>query len=309
MTNTKEARFEVATICNHKCMICPLNNGDFKRVKTIMGTSLFKKLLNKLQLEAPHITDITISGMGEPTLDKEYIKKIEIAKSKNYNVYMLSNGSNFIEEDIDYLMKNNLLESIRISLHSLSKEHYKEITKTNNLNKVVENIETFISKKNKYNNTTKIIISADIIEKYTEDTSELISTYEDRVDLLEIWRPHNWVDWGNYRKGIGKKTTCGRPFSGPLQIQVDGTINMCCFDYNGDLLLGDFTKQTLKEIFNSEMYNRLLKFHNGNHNDNLICRNCDQLYEKDSSIMIYNSKFDINERINKTSTNYGRLKD
>ncbi|MFW6046594.1 MAG: radical SAM/SPASM domain-containing protein [Candidatus Woesearchaeota archaeon] len=308
MTNTKEARFEVATVCNHKCMICPLNNGDFKRVKTTMSTSLFKNLLDKLQQEAPHITDITISGMGEPTLDKEYIKKIEIAKSKNYNIYMLSNGSNFLKDDIDYLVKNNLLESIRISLHSLNKEHYEKITKTSNLNKVIDNIETFISKKSEYKSSMKIIISADIIEEYTEDASELISTYEDRVDLLEIWRPHNWVDWGEYRKGIKKKTTCGRPFNGPLQIQVDGTINMCCFDYNGELLLGDFTKQTLKEIFNSEMYNRLLNFHNGDHNDNLICSKCDQLYEKDSSIMIYNSKFDIDERINKTSTKYEELK-
>lgn len=309
MTNTKEARIEVSTVCNHKCSFCPLNNDGFCRKRTTMDNSLFIKLIDKLEQEAPYIKDLTVSGMGEPTLDKNYIEKIKIAKNRGYNTYLLSNGSNFNEDDIDYIISNNILDSIRFSLHSLNKDHYREITGSDDLEQVIHNIELFIEKKTFYNNDIKIIISADIIEEYTEDAAELISTYEDRVDLLEIWRPHNWVNWGNYRNGIKKKTTCGRPFNGPLQIQVDGTINMCCFDYNGELLLGDFTKQSLDEIFNSDMYKNIVEFHNGNHNDKLICNNCDQLFEKDPNIMIYNSKFNKEERINKTSTNYGKLEE
>lgn len=307
MTNTKEVRIEISTICNHKCSFCPLNNDGFCRRRTTMNNSLFIKLLDKLEYEAPYIKDLTISGMGEPTLDKNYIDKIETAKNRGYNTYLLSNGSNFKEEDVDYIVKNKILDNIRFSLHSLNKEHYKKITGNDDLANVIQNIELFIEKKFLYNSNLKIIITADIMEEYTEDVAELISTYEDRVDLLEIWRPHNWINWGNYRKGIKKKITCGRPFSGPLQIQVDGTINMCCFDYNGSLLLGDFTRQTLEEIFNSDMYKSIVDFHSNKQGEDLVCSKCDQLFEKDSSIMIYNSKFNKDERINKTSTNYENL--
>lgn len=307
MTNTREARIEISTKCNHKCSFCPLNNEGFCRKMTTMGNSLYVRILNKLEKEASYIEDLTISGMGEPTLDKDYIKKIEIAKNRGYNTYLLSNGSNFKENDVDHIIKNNILDSIRFSLHSLNKNHYREITGSDDLEEVVYNIDLFLEKKAFYNSNMKIIISADIMEEYVEDVSELVSTYKNRVDLLEIWRPHNWINWGSYRKGEKKKSTCGRPLNGPLQIQVDGTINMCCFDYNGDLLLGDFNKQTLNEIFNSEMYKRILDFHSGNYTEDLICSKCDQLFEKDSNIMLYNSKFNIRERINKTSTNYGKL--
>lgn len=307
MTNTTEARFENSTICNYNCVFCPLNDGDFNRKKTTMSNQLFKTLFYKLMDEAPHIEDITISGMGEPTLDDGYIEKLEIIKSKNLHTNMLSNGSKFKFDDIDYVVKSGILDSIRFSIHSLDKEHYKETTGSDSLDLVLKNIEEFIFRKELYNSNMRIIVSADIIPEHSGDEEELIKHFSNRVDLLEIWRPHNWVDWAHYRHGGKKKTTCGRPFNGPLQIQVDGTINMCCFDYNGDLLLGDFKNQSLKEIFQSDMYERILDFHKGNHNNSLICNACDQLFEKDSNVMIYNSKFDVEKRIHQTSTLYKKL--
>lgn len=307
MTETKEARIEISTICNYKCVFCPLNNGNFKRQKTTMNLDLYVKLLDKLLKEAPQIEQITLSGMGEPTLDNEYIEKLKIAKSKNLHTNILSNGSKFKHDDIDYIIKADILDSIRFSVHSLNHKHYKEITGSDTLDTVLVNIQNFIDKKNEYNSDLRIIISADIIDKHSGDEDELIDYFSNRVDLLEIWRPHNWVDWAKYREGNQTKITCGRPFNGPLQIQVDGTINMCCFDYNGELLLGDFKNQSLEDIFNSTMYNKILRFHSGSHSEDLICKNCDQLLEKDSSVMIYNSKFDINKRIHQTSTSYDDL--
>lgn len=127
MNDTKEARFEISTVCNYSCSFCPLNNNEFKRNKTIMDTKLFIRLLNKLRIEAPYIEDVTLSGMGEPTLDKDYIKKLEIAKNMGFNTYFLSNCSNFSEDDISYLIKYKILDSIRISLHSLNPKNYKKI--------------------------------------------------------------------------------------------------------------------------------------------------------------------------------------
>ena len=36
----------------------------------------------------------------------------------------------------------------------------------------------------------------------------------------------------------------------------------------------------------------------------LICENCDQRNEDKSDVMIYNSKFDIKDRVGKVSTTY-----
>jgi hypothetical protein len=87
---------------------------------------------------------------------------------------------------------------------------------------------------------------------------------------------------------------------------VDGTVNMCCFDFDGKLLLGDLKTQTLKEIFESSMFKKILKHHTtGDFKESgLICENCDQRNLNKSDVMVYNSKFDISERVKKVSTTY-----
>jgi radical SAM protein with 4Fe4S-binding SPASM domain len=91
-----------------------------------------------------------------------------------------------------------------------------------------------------------------------------------------------------------------------LQIQVDGTVNMCCFDFEGKLLLGDLKTQSLEEIFSSTEYIKIKEMHETGalQFSNLICANCDQIRDCGKDIVIYNNKFSKEERIGKTSTNY-----
>ena len=137
-----------------------------------------------------------------------------------------------------------------------------------------------------------------------------IEYWKDKVDLLEVWRPHNWADSKDYRAvQKDKLKTCGRPLNTPLQIQVDGTVNMCCFDFDGKLLLGDLRTQTLEEIFESSMFNKILRYHTSGdyRGSGIICENCDQRNVEKTDAMIYNSKYDIEERVKKVSTTYADL--
>jgi hypothetical protein len=86
---------------------------------------------------------------------------------------------------------------------------------------------------------------------------------------------------------------------------------MCCFDFDGQLLLGDLKTQTLEEIFESSMFNKILKHHTtGDYTKSeLICEDCDQRNVDKSDVMIYNSKFDIKERVKKVSTTYQEIAD
>jgi radical SAM protein with 4Fe4S-binding SPASM domain len=151
---------------------------------------------------------------------------------------------------------------------------------------------------------TKIVVTGEIID-INEDDVENLKHFQ-YADEIELWRPHNWASWGEYRSGDIVKTTCGRPFNGPLQIQVDGTVNMCCFDFNGDLEIGDLKTQTIEEIFTSDAYMEIYNHHkNGTVTEsNLLCKNCDQL--KDSgSVLVYSTKGD--DRVGKLSTTYKSL--
>ena len=300
MTNTNEVRIETCTLCNYKCMFCPYST-TFNRKKEVMSLELFMYLLSKIKDEAPQITDCTISGFGEATLDDTLLEKIKYAKSKEMNVHFLTNGSLLDNELIDNLLELEI-DSFRISLHAIEGNTYSLITGQTkyNIEQILESIKYIIKK-----SSNKIIITSDIINENREEIKNIISSF-DKKAILEIWEPHNWTDWGKYREGKIIKQTCGRPFNGPIQVQVNGTINMCCFDYNGKLLLGDFKIQTLEEIFNSEPYLTIKKHHEKGtiEKSRLLCKTCDQLIDAGKDILIYNNKFSIAERLGKTSTNY-----
>ena len=100
-----------------------------------------------------------------------------------------------------------------------------------------------------------------------------------RVDAISIWKPHNFTTGRDYRPlDQGEKTTCGRPAHGPLQIQWDGSVIPCCFDYNNALILGNAFTTPVLDILNSTKY-RLLRRAHATKTFGLfpLCNSCDQL--------------------------------
>ncbi|MCF7870408.1 MAG: radical SAM protein [Candidatus Omnitrophica bacterium] len=286
---TNEVRIETSTLCNFSCKFCP-HNTELKRKKEIMSLEGFKFILNKIKKEAPYIDTCTLSGLGEPLLDPTIEEKIEYAKKLGYKVILLTNASLLDKKNIE-------VDLLKVSFHTPNKDKFKEITGTNNFDLVLNNI---------YNTKNKVAITSDLTENFKEEIEGLKRIFEDKVYLLEIWKPHNWVNWGNYRSGEATKKTCGRPEKGPIQIQVNGTINMCCFDFNGELLLGDFYTQTLEEIFSSKSFKEIEEKHKTYNKEGLICKNCDQLIDLENTLL-YSSKFFIKDRVHSLSTTFKKV--
>jgi len=161
------------------------------------------------------------------------------------------------------------------------------------------------------NKGQRVILNYIEVLSNRRQTREWIRFWKDRVDLVEVWKPHNWIDAKEYR-ALDKKrqATCGRPFNGPIQVQVDGTVNVCCFDYNGEMIIGDLQTQNFDEIFNGEEIKKIQEYHKVGEADRLyLCAKCDQRNSNESKVenMLYNSKYDIHNRIGKTSTEYDEL--
>ena len=304
---SNEIRFETTTKCNYNCIICPRDKLT-RKVET-MPLQRFKDLFDKILTETSQYDTVTFSGFGEPLLDSTLDEKIKHVRSHGFDVLILSNASLLTVARFKTLEELGV-KSIRISIYGMSPAVYSGVHGVSNpklFSKLMENLVEMASIREK----TEILLTYNIVEGVnSSETDSWIEFWKDRVDLVEVWRPHNWVDGRDYRIVQQEKLkTCGRPWATPLQIQVDGTVNMCCFDFNGQLLLGDLKTQTLEEIFSSEAFMKILHCHEtGNFtSSNLICENCDQRNKVKSDVMIYNSKFDISERVGKVSTTYRDL--
>ena len=306
--DNNEIRVEVTTRCNYNCIICPREK--LTRKEETMGLELFKHIFDKINSETSQFDTLTLSGLGEQLLDETIDDKILYAKKHKYSALMLTNGS-LLTVDRFKRLEDVGLDSIRVSIYGNTPDSYNTVHGIEKKD-MFQSIKDNLTEISRIKNHTRLLITYVVVSGHNDTALEPWKEYwKDKVDLLEVWRPHNWADGRTYRTVQREKAkTCGRPWKTPIQIQVDGTVNMCCFDFDGKLLLGDLKTQTLEEIFESPMFKKILRCHMAGEfcGSGLICENCDQRNLDKSDIMIYSSKFDIQDRIKKVSTTYSDIK-
>jgi len=103
------------------------------------------------------------------------------------------------------------------------------------------------------------------------------------------------------------KKTCGRPLNGPIQINADGKMMVCCFDFDGKLTVGDTYKDSIADILKGDKFNEIREKHRTGNHTGTICEMCDQLNEDDDPL-IYSSR-DPDREIGKTSSTKFKLKE
>ena len=300
---SNDIRVEVSTKCNYNCVICP--HARLTRKMETMSTDLFVRLLDKISAETDQYDTVTIPGMGEPLLDETLAEKVKAIRSRGLKALLLTNGS-LLTLDRFRELEDAGANSIRVSIYGTTPETYAAIHGVDGA--FLARIRDSLVKICDTRTTCEILLTYNVVTGVNDKVlDDWIAFWKDRADLLEVWTPHNWVDGASFREvQKSRKKTCGRPFSGPLQVQVDGTVNMCCFDYDGKLLLGDLKTQSLEEIFSSEMFRKIERCHTtGDYaGSDLICENCDQRNADKTGVMLYNSKYDIDERVKQTSSTY-----
>lgn len=301
-----DCRFEVTTKCNYRCTICPYPT--LERAKETMSTALFVQLLDKVLAETSQYEMVTFAGMGEPLLDRDIEGKIRHATARGLRCTVITNASMLSTERFLALQEAGL-HSMRVSFYGTTPESYAKVHGIRDLRKfeaVKQTLEEICRRKT----SCQVLMTFNRVDDNVADMDEWIAYWGQRVDLLEVWHPHNWGTTFNYREiQPDLLPTCGRATKGPLQIQVDGTVNMCCFDFQGKLLLGDLKTQTLAEIFSGDAFGHILACHTtGNYaGSGLICEHCDQRNPDKSKIMIHSSRDNPAVRALQTSSGYETL--
>lgn len=306
----KEIRFEVTTHCNYNCILCP--NYRLKRKKEIMSLRMFKDLFDKIIDETDQYNSLSFAGLGEPLIDSLLEAKILYVKTKkpDFNIPMVTNGSLLTVQRFKDLQTMGI-DTVRISFHGGTPSAYGTIHgKFGYFNQILDVIEKISKIKGKTRVTVTMAVIKDRNDYSIEDWKKLWEDID--LDLIEIWKAHNWNQTLRFRELKPERMpTCGRVFDGPLQIQVDGTINLCCFDYDGQLQVGDLKTQSLSKIFESDIYKSICARHTtGNFKGSkLICEFCDQRNKDKSDAIIYSSKYDLEDRVNRVSTTYDLIKE
>lgn len=274
-----EVRYEVTDHCNASCIMCPRDKHEKGREHGIMDLEKYKKSID--EVVALGCKKIVLTGFGEPLVDVTLEDKIRYAKSKNLNTYIISNASILTEKRCRSLVESGL-DEMRISFYGMRKESYEAVMRKLNFEKTWAGLHMLMDmRKALGSKKPKLEISWLILEENKDDTQAFKDYWGSKIDAIEIWKPHNFGDGRAYRDrhtDISMKRSCGRPENGPLQIQWNGEVIPCCYDYNNQIILGNAFEEPVMDILNGVKYRLLRKAHNEkNFGIFPYCNQCDQL--------------------------------
>jgi len=269
------------------------------RAKTTMPVGHFKYLVD--QCKGLRADTISVFGFGEPLLDRTLIEKISYCTEQGLKTFITTNAS-LLNIDMTGLLLNAGLSHIRFSAHGTF-DDYEKMHVGLKFADAWCNIANFVYiNENRFNHACKTDVS--VIPMHGETIESIIKFWEKIVDDIEIWKPHGWAGGRSYRELKRRLKSCGRPFNGPIQIQADGKMIICCFDTNGELTVGDTNKESIEDILKGERFNEIRRKHASGDLSGLICERCDQLNFEDTSPLLYST---IDNEINKTSSTKFKL--
>ena len=290
----KEVRIENCSACNALCTICPRDK--MTRSQEIMSNEHYVYVLQ--QAQSLGAEEVSIFGFGEPLLDNHVGFKVLLATKMGLKTHITTNASLLSADRIHDLLDAGLTH-IRFSVHALHPTTFSAVHRGLNWFNVTKNIKKFVELNNDAGHPCTTHLTC--IPLHGETVPEIREKWESVVDHLEVWRPHNWGGKRFFRKGdaTGK---CFRPFSGPLQVQADGDVIPCCFLTDGEVVLGNTYKQTIKNILNGDTYRGFQRKHETGALGNLPCGTCDQRFERSDESPLLFSNRDPDRELNKLST-------
>lgn len=296
--NHPETRYEVTDHCNAECIMCPREVHKLGRPHGIMDSDQYKTSID--EVVSLGCKQVVLTGFGEPLVDKRLEEKVEYAKSKGLRTYIISNASLLTRERARGLITAGL-DELRVSYYGMRKETYEKVMVGLNFDVTMENLSGFLDLRRELGyKRPRLEINWLILPENESDTELFQNYWESRADAIEIWKPHNFGDGRDYRQRYDEvimKNTCGRPQNGPLQIQWNGEVIPCCYDYNNQIILGNAFQQPVLEILNGDKY-RLLRFAHQEKQFNLFpyCDQCDQLLPH-TDALVYTNRHNLPKEV------------
>jgi MoaA/NifB/PqqE/SkfB family radical SAM enzyme len=307
-----EVRIETTNHCNYTCIMCPRDKHD--RQQGIMPMTFFRSVVDEVvQMGAKQIT---LTNFGEPFLDPTLEDKIFYATEQGLSTYVISNASllhlpsksEFGRDQGMTKMEAAIsagLSELRLSFYGTNEESYERVMKGGKFERTRENIRLFkearerIGRKGMSQTQDRESLLPEVSIFFLDlpqnhgDLDEFLELTQDLCDYVEAWKPHNF--------GLGRENTyrdvsapqplksCGRPQNGPVQINWEGIVVPCCYDYDQAVPLGNVALETVEEVLKGGPYRELRRVHEtGCFDDVPYCQRCDQLREHASAV-IYTS--------------------
>jgi len=256
----RTVQIEISTLCNADCIGCWLQG--IKRPRAIMNKMLYEKIVEE---SSCYNSTIVLSWIGEPTLDPDLVNKIKLAKGYGIKRVELATNGSLMNERLSSGMIEAGLDGIHFSLDGLTKGTFESIRKNLDFNIVAANIGSFIRLRNKLGSKKpRININFRRMKQNIHEWDEFRREWGPRVDSISSWvlseNQSEYYPFSKREKYYNRRLPCFRLWE-RAPIYVNGLVGLCCAFAKEEIIMGDISKQSLREIWNSDPFTKYRKLH------------------------------------------------
>jgi radical SAM protein with 4Fe4S-binding SPASM domain len=273
-------QIENTNLCNAKCIMCP--HHLMKRKEKIMTLNEFKIILNQT-MRSYDIKILTVTGFGEPLVDKEIIDKLKYVNKKypKLKIDIYTNGALLTKKIAEELLQINIWK-ITFSINGTEK-NYKKIVGLDYKN-TKKNVLYLLKEKKKRNLKILTNVSAMLLKNNESEIQSFMRFWINYSDSVRVYAPSDWagalktknlVQIDSFKK---KRWPCKVLWSN-ITIDVYGNVIMCCRDYESKVKFGNVFQKVIKEIRNSKMFKDLQKKQLNFDFNSPICDKCDNSFD------------------------------
>jgi len=287
---------ETSNNCNMRCIMCPRTTKMTRKITTLNDDE-FEIIIKQIRPHSKKDLDqflhfindeyginelsrsenafyfyvssqcLTLHGYGEPLVDRNIGKRVQLCKSYNIPTYFSCVPANISVKKIIELMEYGLTV-IKFSIDSLDDMEAKEIRgKNNNFTEAYNKIEQILKLKKEKKFNTKVVCT--MLDLSTDEQS-----IKKQQRFLELWkgkdvfayvksldnRWYNDLDEALENKSHYDSQYCEFPWTS-LTVMSNGNVVPCTQDYDAEMIFGNVNIDSLESIWNSKKYKEFRQYH------------------------------------------------
>ncbi len=250
---------ELTSSFNFRCLMCPTGNRSLARPAEFMSLETFGKIVDQC---VEHGTALRFIGWGEPTLHPNVVNFIRASTERDLLTHLNTNGSKLTGKLAQNLV-NAGLSSIKFSFQGVNRQSYLDMRRTDFFGGMIEAIGVMRWARGK-DKTPWIAASTSITDETPEQVERFRHVMTPLVDELTVGNTvFDFMDLRAVRLRPGERDRLEgamavesvekrHPDPCPevwdkLSIHADGSVVVCCNDFDGIVNLGNVKHTPIAE--------------------------------------------------------------
>ena len=278
-TSTPPSLFqiELTNVCNIDCSMCARSSGLSRPIEH-MYINLFRKIV--LEASTLKMPIHWLHHFGETLAYPHLEEALVFFKEHGYGPGAVSTNVILLNDEKIEILLNNC-SYILCCIDSMDPEAYVKIRVNKHFEKVKTNIEKLIRRHRETGSKAKIAIQflrtqhnrnediIDMIEYFGNHSN--VKYIEKRTDKHPKGADITLVDWEDVAL---QKTHCSKIRS-ELCVLASGECTACCWDADGEMIIGDVRTQSLSDIWQGQTHKMMqLRLRMGAFGELPLCEKC-----------------------------------